>query len=470
MLNPETQIVSTAGQSIDIVREIQHKRFANDSLRPHAARLAILKKFKETVKRYESELIQALKEDLGRSAFESYAADVGLVIDEISYAEKNLRKWMKPRRVPTPLALMPAKSFEVMSPLGQTLIIGPWNYPIQLLLIPLVGALAAGNTVVVKPSELAAACESVLSKILNEAFDDDVVSTFTGGVDVSTLLLSKPWDHIFFTGSTPVGRIVAKAAAATLSPVTLELGGKSPVFVTPDADLQLTARRLVYGKFFNTGQTCVSPDYALVHESHRAKFVDLVKKVVEDFYGQNPKESEDFGRIINQRNLTRLLDLIDADKVALGGDHSAEDRYLAPTILDDVSWDDKVMEEEIFGPILPIIYYKNLPDAIKAVKKRDHPLACYIFSENRGEQSYLLNTLSFGGGCVNDTLVHVSSHHLPFGGVGPSGQGNYHGKNSFDTFSHRKGMMRNPSWLDLPVRYPPYASWKFKLIKLLIGR
>ena len=401
-------ILSAGGRTVQEVQDLQKAHFLTRATFERSERIAALERLEKALRDNEALLTQSLQKDLGRSSFEAYIPDIGLVLEEISYAKNHLKKWMKPKKRSTPISLQPSKSYEISTPLGQTLIIGPWNYPIQLLLIPAVGALAAGNTVVLKPSELTVECSKILEQILSEAFDESHVAVFTGGIPVSTELLAQAWDHIFFTGSTPVGRVVAKAAAATLSPATLELGGKSPVFVTADADLKVAARRITYGKYFNAGQTCVSPDYALVHSSHRGEFVELMKEQIRKFYGNDPKKSPDFARIVNERNLQRLLKLIDNKKIVAGGESEESDRYLAPTILDDVEWGDAVMSEEIFGPILPVIYYDDLSNVLKQVESQDKPLAAYIFSESSVEQRYISESLRFGGGCINDTMVHVS--------------------------------------------------------------
>ncbi len=469
MLHPQKQIVGYSEEDIDRIREAQLEYFRLGGIRSAQSRLDALDRLFNELTDKEASLLEALADDLGKPEFEAYAAEIGLVKGEIKFAKRNLKSWMKPKKVKTPMALMPAKSYKVAHPLGRTLIVGPWNYPIQLTLVPLIGSISAGNTAIVKPSELAPASSRIICEIIAASFPPELVAAFEGGVALSQALLKKRWDHIFFTGSTRVGQVVAKAAAETMSPTTLELGGKSPVFITENANLAVAVKRIIYGKFFNAGQTCVSPDYLLVHDSLQSKLVPMLIAEIKRVFGEQPENSRHFARIINERNLHRLLKAIDKEKIVCGGTYDESSRYLAPTLLDKVSWNDEIMKDEIFGPILPVMYYSDLAETVATVEMNDSPLAAYIFSESKDEQKFINDNLRFGGGCINDTMLHVATHNLPFGGVGFSGIGAYHGKYSFDAFSHYKGIVDNPTFIDVPVRYPPYSGWKQKIAKMMLG-
>lgn len=462
-------ILSTRGVDLGSVRASQQSFFQSGATETLSFRLEQLDKLQAQLRAHETQILEALTKDLRKPSFEGYASDYALIHEEINYARKHLKSWMKKRRVPTGIAYWPARSYVQARPLGQVLIIGPWNYPMQLVLLPLVGAIAAGNTVVIKPSELCPHSSGLLAKIIGDVFKDEYISVFEGDAAVSEALLDQPWDHIFFTGSTPVGRIVAEKAAKHLTPTTLELGGKSPVFVTKKANIDTAAKRVVFGKFFNAGQTCVAPDYVLVDRTVHDQFLEAVKRHLESFFGKNPKDSNDLARIINRRHFQRLMGLLEGAEIEVGGDANEEDCYISPTVLKNVSWADKVMKDEIFGPIMPIIPYTELDQAMAEVEGRDKPLALYIFSDDPAEQEFINRRLRFGGGCINDTMVHVATHFLPFGGVGSSGQGAYHGKYSFERFSHMRATMKNPSFFDVPVRYPPYKSWKLKTARFLLG-
>jgi aldehyde dehydrogenase (NAD+) len=417
---------------------------------------------KEVILKHEVLINKALKDDLGKSVFESYATEIGFILDEISYILKHFDQWVKPKKVKTPLPLLPGKSIIYSEPYGVVLIISPWNYPFQLCLSPLLGAIAAGNKVVIKPSEFAPHTTTAIRKILNEVFTDKEVCLIDGGVNETQDLLAQNFDYIFFTGSTAVGKIVMKAAAENLTPVTLELGGKSPCLIEESADIDLAAKRCAWGKFINAGQTCVAPDYALVPEHLQEKFIQKIKSYIQSFYGENIKNSQDYPRIINEKHFERLKDLIITHKVAVGGDFHREDKFLAPTIMRDVNWDDKIMQDEIFGPILPVLPYKDLHEAIDKIISFPKPLAFYVFTRNEKRKAEILSRVPFGGGCVNDTVIHLANPNLPFGGVGTSGIGSYHGKKSFDTFSHSKSVFEQKLKVDIPLRYPPYdgkLSW-----------
>lgn len=427
-----------------------------------------LKQLKKVITAKESLITKALLLDLGKSEFEAYVSEIGFILDELSFVRKNLDDWMAPQRVSTPLPLLPGKSLVYSEPRGVVLVIAPWNYPFQLCLSPLIGAIAAGNRVVVKPSEIASQTAQVIREIIEDVFEEDEVAVIQGGVSETTEILQEKYDYIFFTGSTAVGKVIMKAAAEHLTPVTLELGGKSPCIIDESADLSTAAKRIVWGKFLNAGQTCVAPDYILIHESLKDEFIEKFRATLTEFFGEDIKKSPDYPRLINHKNFDRLLSLIDQSKVKVGGDHDREGRYLSPTLLDNVDWSDKVMEDEIFGPILPMISFQNLNDIIPKILERPRPLALYFFGENESAERRVLDRISFGGGCINDTVIHLANPHLPFGGVGASGIGSYHGEKSFQTFSHQKSIFKQMNKVDIPLRYPPYKG-KLNWIKFFVG-
>jgi len=445
----------------------QRDYFASGKTRSLDFRTEQLKKLRTAIKSMEGEICAALKKDLGKGPFEAYSSEVGIVYEEIDLISANLATWVQPQSVPTPLVYQPSFSTVYPQPLGVVLIIAPWNYPFQLLLAPLIGAIAAGNCSVLKPSELATETASVITRLIEKTYSPEFCAVIQGGVEETTHLLEQRFDHIFFTGSIPVGRVVMRAAAEHLTPVTLELGGKSPCIIDADTNIKITAKRVVWGKFFNCGQTCVAPDYLLVPKAIKNELLSEMKAAVRQFYGEAPQSSPDYGRIINQRHFDRLVALIEGN-VVLGGDHNREQLYIAPTIIDGVKLSDKVMEDEIFGPVLPVMEYESLDEAFAIVNQRPNPLACYVFSNRKEIQDRVVNELSFGGGCINNTLVHVGTAHLPFGGKGPSGMGRYHGHHSFLTFSHQKAMVKTPFMLDLPLKYPPYKD-RVKLVRMLMG-
>ena len=416
---------------------------------------------------HENEIIQALYEDFKKPAFEAVLTETSYVILELKDTIKNLKNWAKPKKVFPSILNFPSTDYIYKEPYGKVLIIAPWNYPFQLALCPLISAVAAGNQVVVKPSELTPKTSEIISKIITKVFDINHVSVVEGGVEVSQQLLSERWDYIFFTGSVPVGKIVAKAAAENLTPVTLELGGKSPCIIDETANLKLAAKRIVWGKFVNAGQTCIAPDYILIQKDMKSHFVKYLKEEITRAYGKNPSESPDFARIVNVKNWQRLVNMIEPDKVLFGGQSDIKDCYIAPTLVKETSLDSPVMKEEIFGPILPILIYKNETEMDGIISSFEKPLALYIFTENNAFSKQIIEKYSFGGGCVNDTMVHFSNKRLPFGGVGHSGIGAYHGSLSFDTFSHKKSMVKKANWLDLPMRYAPYNG-KLQTIKKLL--
>jgi aldehyde dehydrogenase (NAD+) len=441
--------------------------FRSGATRPLSFRIHQLETLKKILTEHEEELVSAVYKDFRKPEMETYATELGILHDEISYTIRKLRKWVKPKRVPGTLINFPSSNYTVAEPYGAVLIIAPWNYPIQLALLPMVGAIAAGNTVVVKPSELSPNTSSVLKKIIDAWFKEEYVTVVEGGVEVNKDLLAQDFDHIFFTGSTRVGKIVMEAAAKNLTPVTLELGGKSPCIVDGTAKIKTAAKRIAWGKFLNAGQTCVAPDYVLVHRQVKEEFLQELKRSVKEFYGVNPKLSPDFARIINEDHFQRLHSYLEEGEVYSGGRFDKEECYLEPTILTEVKNESSVMEEEIFGPILPIVEFNRIADAIHCVNSKPKPLALYLFTENATTERLVFKECSFGGGAVNDVVAHLGNRHLPFGGVGNSGMGVYHGKSSFDTFSHTKSIMRKPTWLDIPFRYAPYKG-KLKWIKKIL--
>ena len=418
-------------------------------------RLKTLKHFLLEDKR---EILAALKQDFNKSSFEGLETELVFCAREIDFVLKNLKSWVKPAKVPIDLFQFPASARIVAEPLGIVLIIGAWNYPIQLVLSPLIAAIGAGNCAIVKPSEIAPHSSVAIANLIRKAFSPEYITVVEGGKEVVQDLISHKFDRIFFTGGAKVGKIIMEAAAKHLTPVTLELGGKSPCIVEPDIDIEKTARRVAWGKFVNCGQTCIAPDYILIHRSIKKDFLDKIKIKIEQFYGTDPEQSPDYARIINDFHFRRLLDLIDPQKVIMGGKNNAETRYLAPTVMNDILWSDRVMEEEIFGPILPVLEYENIEDAIAQINARPKPLSLYLFTQNKTTQKRVLQATSSGNVCCNDILMQIVSEHLPFGGVGESGMGAYHGKIGFDTFSHQKSVLKRSFWLDLPLRYPPYKG------------
>ncbi len=429
-------------------------------------RIAQLKKLYKAIKDHERDVIEAVHKDFRKPEFETYATEMSLVLDDIKFILKRLPALIRKKRVKSNLASWPAKSCILYEPYGVTMIIGAWNYPILLVLLPLVGAIAAGNTCIIKPSELSFYSSSVIKKILESVFDEEYVAVVEGGPEATQGLLNQKLDYLFFTGSPRVGRIVMEAAARNLTPVTLELGGKSPCIVDEDANLKRAADRIVWGKLVNAGQTCVAPDYLYVHEKIKDAFVEKVKEIIRKKYGDDPKQSPDFARIINERHFTRLNGLMSGSKIVIGGEVDQDEKYIAPTLVDEVSWSDPLMQEEIFGPILPILTFTDLDDVIRQINDQSKPLALYYFSSSKKKQQKIMNEVSFGGGCINDTLLQFSNSELPVGGVGNSGVGQYHGEESFFTFSNKKSIVNKGTWIDVPLRYPPYKG-KLKWLKLL---
>ncbi|MCO6216881.1 aldehyde dehydrogenase [Staphylococcus epidermidis] len=425
-----------------------------------------LKLLSKNIKNHENELLDALYKDLGKSKVEAYATEIGMLLKSIKLMRKELKNWSKTKQTDTPLYLFPTKSYIKKEPYGTVLIIGPFNYPVQLVFEPLIGAIAAGNTAIVKPSELTPHVAIVIKDIIEDTFDEAYVSVVEGGIEETQTLLSLPFDYMFFTGSEKVGKIVYEAAARKLIPVTLELGGKSPVIVDDTANIKVASERISFGKFTNAGQTCVAPDYILVQRKVKNDLIKALKKTITEFYGENIEKSPDFGRIVNQKHFNRLNDLIQIhkDNVVFGGNSSKEDLYIEPTLLDNITNDNKIMKEEIFGPILPIITYDNFDEVLEIIQSKSKPLSLYLFSEDENMTHRVVEELSFGGGAINDTLMHLANPNLPFGGVGSSGIGQYHGMYSFDTFSHMKSYTFKSTRLESSLFFPPYKG-KFKYIK-----
>lgn len=444
----------------------QNEFFATGTTRTYEFRRQQLLGLRAGIVRHEDNLFQALQKDLHKSAFEAFGMEIGICKEEISYALRHLREWMRPSRSRTPIFLQPAASRIFYEPKGVVLVISPWNYPIQLSLAPLIGAIAAGNCVTIKPSELSPHTTKALRALIEDVFSPAYVRVVEGDAQTTQSLLQENWDHIFFTGSGRVGKIIAEAAARRLIPTTLELGGKSPCVIDEKANLPFAARRVLWGKCVNAGQTCVAPDYLLVHRSQYEPFIAEAKKVLHSFFGADASASPGYGRIINQGQFDRLRSYLEQGRIVIGGEARADDRYIAPTLLTDVSRNAAVMQEEIFGPILPVIAYDSMNEAYDVIKKHPQPLAAYIFTEDKRVADHFIQAFTFGGGCVNDTLFHLGNSALPFGGVGQSGQGAYHGFYSFETFSHRKSMLIAKSFFDPPVRYPPYRD-KLRLLRML---
>ncbi|WP_427338396.1 aldehyde dehydrogenase [Caloranaerobacter sp. DY30410] len=430
-------------------------------------RINMLKVLRRAIIENERLILKALKEDLNKSDFEGYETEIGIVLDEIRYIIKNLRSWTKPKKVKTPITQFISNSYIYSEPYGVTLIIAPWNYPFQLVMAPLIGSISAGNCSIIKPSEYAPNTSKIISKIISDNFEEEFIAVVEGGIEVNKALLKEKFDYIFFTGSVNVGKIVMEAASKHLTPVTLELGGKSPCIVDEDADIELAAKRIVWGKFLNAGQTCVAPDYLYLHKNIKDYFIKNAIKFIKEFFGENPLKSEDYPRIINIKHFNRLKNLLKDGDILYGGDFDEEKLYIAPTIIDNITWEDSIMQEEIFGPILPLLVFEELDEVIKTVNTHPKPLALYYFSNDKEKQERVIKEISFGGGCINDTIVHLATPYLPFGGVGNSGMGSYHGKASFDTFSHKKSVLKKSNLIDISLRYPPYRG-KIKLLRKIL--
>ncbi|MBE7076062.1 MAG: aldehyde dehydrogenase [Clostridiales bacterium] len=449
--------------------ETQRKYFATGETLSIDFRIKNLKKLREIIKRYEKEIGKALFSDLGKSDYESYMCETGLVLSELTYIIKHIRKFAKERRVRTPLAQYASRSYKKLSPYGNVLIMSPWNYPFLLTMDPLIDALAAGNTVVVKPSAYSPATSSIIEKIVKECFAEEYVAVVTGGRKENAGLLEQKFDFVFFTGSQNVGKEVLRHTAEHLTPAVLELGGKSPCIVDKTAKLKLAAKRIIFGKCVNCGQTCVAPDYILCDKSIKDELVKELTNQIKSQYGENPLENPDFGKIINEKHFERICGLIDKKKVVLGGRSNKETLKIEPTIMDNVSWDDAIMQEEIFGPILPILTFDNIEEVYSIFESKEKPLALYLFSQDKKTIDAITSRCRFGGGCINDTLIHIATSEMGFGGVGESGMGAYHGKEGFEVFSHSKSIVNKKTWIDLPMRYQPYKRGLFsKLVHMFL--
>lgn len=453
--------MSTIAQII----ENQKAYFLAQNTKDISVRINYLRRLKKEIVNKEKDIYNALHKDFKKSSFEAFLSENGLVISELNLAINKLEKWAKPERVSSSLLTFPSKDYIYREPFGVTLIIAPWNYPFQLALNPLIMSIAAGNTVVIKPSELTPNTSQLISDIIKKIFPKELAKVVQGGIPIATELLEQHWDYIFFTGSVPVGKIVAQAAAKHLTPVTLELGGKSPCIIDESVNLKLTAKRIVWGKFLNGGQTCIAPDYLIVKSSIKDSLIQQIKTAISNAYG-NVKSSEDYPRIINKKNFERLSKLLQNESVLFGGDLDENELFISPTLVDEPNLDSAIMQDEIFGPILPILTYNTPQDIEQIIRHFERPLAFYVFSNNRRFIKEQISKFNFGGGVVNDTLIHYGNGNLPFGGIGASGIGAFHGKHGFDTFSHQKSIIKRGNWIDPPFRYAPYKG-KLKLIKTI---
>lgn len=453
---------------IHLMIEKQRSFFASGSTLPVPNRIQTLKRLKSSVIRHEDEIHQALKQDLGKSDMESYMCETGMVLSELSFMIRHLPRYAKEKRVITPLAQYVSRSFRKPSPYGTVLIMSPWNYPFMLTLEPLVDAIAAGNTALVKPSAYSPAVSSIIKKIIHECFEPEYVAVILGGREENQFLLRQKFDYIFFTGSQSVGKEVLRRAAEYLTPVTLELGGKSPCIVDKSANLKLAARRIVFGKYLNCGQTCVAPDYILCEESIKNELIAHLKDQIQKQFGAAPLENEHYGKIINEKHFHRILGLINPEKCVHGGLADAAACRIEPTILTDVTWEDAIMQQEIFGPLLPVLTFQDIHETVKQIESRPHPLALYLFSSDKEMIRYVTGHCRYGGGCINDTIIHLATSHMGFGGFGESGMGSYHGKDGFDTFSHYKSIVDKKTFLDLPMRYQPYRKINDTLVRMFL--
>jgi len=454
--------------NIEQLLQTQREYFRTGETLPVSFRIKMLRKLYEAVKRREVDICNALKEDLGKSATEAFMCEAGLALTEISYMIRHVKRFAREKRVRTPLSQFASRSYTKASPYGNVLIMSPWNYPFLLTIEPLTDAIAAGNTAIVKPSAYSPATSQLVREIIEECFEPRYIACITGGRRENAELLSLKFDMIFFTGSTNVGKEVLRHAAENLTPAVLELGGKSPCIVDETAKLPLAARRIVFGKFLNCGQTCVAPDYVLCHESVKEELILHLKREITRQFGESPIDCTDLGNIINEKHFDRLCGLVELSKVVCGGEHRREMLKIAPTVMTNVTWDDKVMGEEIFGPVLPVLTYKTTDDILSILHEKPKPLALYVFSESRKTQNLLTSRLSFGGGCINDCVIHLATSKLPFGGVGESGMGSYHGKTGFDAFSHTKSIVDKKTFIDLRMRYQPYRRIYQRMIRMFL--
>jgi len=446
----------------------QQAFFESGQTLPLSFRKTQLKKLKQGIKKYENAILDALYADMRKHPMEAYGSEVGFAYTEIDHILSSLRDWMRPQEVSSPLEHYPSHSKVIRSPLGLTLIIAPWNYPFNLLMGPLAGAIAGGNCAILKPSELAPHTAAVMEQLIRDTFDPAYITLLQGdGSQVIPELMTYRFDHVFFTGSIPVGKKILEMAAPHLTPVTLELGGKSPCLVDDKVNIKVAARRIIWGKYWNAGQTCVAPDYVLVHSRVKEAFIAAMQQAIVDFYGEDPAASKDYSRIINTKRFDVLQAYLKQGRIIHGGNTNRDDLYIAPTLLADVPWDAPLMQEEIFGPILPVTTFDELPQAVQMIRRHPYPLSLYVFTKRASTRKLFEEQVRFGGGCINNTLVHLTNPELPFGGIGPSGSGRYHGRYSFETFTHPKGIMRSATWLDVPIKYPPFKK-KLKYVKMLI--
>lgn len=446
----------------------QREYFASGATKNIDVRIRALRRLRQAIREREESLCTAIGQDLGKSPSEAYMCEVGLTLSELSFQIKHLKRWAGKQRRRTDLTNFHGKSFSLWEPYGCVLVMSPWNYPFLLCMEPLIGAVAAGNCCVAKPSAYSPRTSAAIRALIQDAFPPEHVEVVTGGRAENGALLEERFDYIFFTGGINVGRLVMEKAAAHLTPVTLELGGKSPCIVDKTADLKLSAARIAFGKYLNCGQTCVAPDYLLIDKSVKVEFLKLFAQAVEKMYGEHPLENPNYGKIVNQKHFDRLMGLMDREKLILGGESDPCKLRIAPAVMDHVSRADAVMQEEIFGPILPVIEFDGIDEAIRFVLEGEKPLAAYLFTRDRQAERYFLDKLSFGGGAINDTILHMATSHMGFGGVGNSGMGSYHGRRSFETFSHEKNILKKHRWIDLPLRYQPYCPWKDRLIRLFL--
>lgn len=446
----------------------QQDYFESGATLPYTFRKAQLKRLRKGIEKFESRILDALHQDLHKHPLEAYSSEVGFLYEEIDYIQANLKQWMEPEVVTSPFVTYPSSSRVYREPLGLTLIIAPWNYPFMLQISPLVGAIAGGNCAILKPSELAPHTAAVITAMISDTFDPAYITVVEGdGSEAIPALMSFRFDHVFFTGSIPVGKKILEMAAPHLTPVTLELGGKSPCVVDERVNINVAAKRIIWAKFWNAGQTCVAPDYLLVHHKIKEELIAVMKETIVSFFGEDPATSQDYARMINAKRFDTVAAYLKEGQVLHGGQTNRDNLYIAPTLLEEVEWTDPVMQEEIFGPVLPILTFNELPQAIQAIKQHPYPLALYVFTKSKKTEKALIEQVRFGGGCINNALVHLTNPELPFGGAGYSGMGQYHGRYSFDTFTHQKGMLKTGTWLDVPVKYPPFKN-KLKLMKMVM--
>lgn len=454
--------------NIENVISNQRTYFQTGSTKSFDFRLNALRKLKAAIQSNEFKINEALKIDLNKSNFEAYMTEVGMTLSELSFAIKHLRSWVKAENVASPLAQFPAKSFVVAEPYGVTLVMSPWNYPFMLCIEPLVGAIAAGNCCILKPSAYSPATSAVIFNLIKETFNPEYITVIKGGREENSALLEQRFDYIFFTGGVTVGKTVMEKAAKYLTPITLELGGKSPCIVEKTANLNLAAKRLVFGKYLNSGQTCIAPDYLLVQTSVKDEFLQYISKWIYKMLGKNPLDNPDYPKMINKKHYDRVIKLIKGEAILEGGMGREDTLQIAPTVLDNITVDSPIMQEEIFGPIIPVLTFDTIEEAESFILQREKPLALYLFTTDRKVEKRILKNVSFGGGCINDTIIHLATSKMGFGGVGGSGMGSYHGKLSFETFSHKKSIVKKYNWIDIPIRYQPYNETKSKFLRMFL--